>query len=133
MNDNRIITVGRQFGSNGRAIAKKLADLLGIKFYDKELILMAAERSNIHPDRIKDLDEKPVNRWAYAMPGEPVNPAFVNTLPVNDVLFEAQCQVIKELAQQEECIIVGRCADYVLKDHSLCRKQLGQHHLQQQR
>ncbi len=121
MNDNRIITVGRQFGSNGRAIAKKLAELLGIKFYDKELILMAAERSNIHPDRIKDLDEKPVNRWAYAMPGEPVNPAFINTLPVNDVLFEAQCQVIKELAKQEECIIVGRCADYVLKDHALCR------------
>jgi len=121
MNNNRIITVGRQFGSNGRAIAKRLADLLGIKFYDKELISMAAERTNIHPERVENLDEKPVNRWVYAIPGEPLNPAYVNTLPINDILFEAQCQVIKEIAQAEECIIVGRCADYVLKDNPLCR------------
>lgn len=121
MSENRIITVGRQFGSNGRAIAKRLADLLNIKFYDKELIVMAAERSNIHPERVEHLDEKPVNRWVYAVPGEPLNPNYINTLPINDILFEAQCQVIKELAEQEECIIVGRCADYVLKDHPLCR------------
>ena len=121
MSNNRIITVGRQFGSNGRAIAKRLADLLGIKFYDKELIAMAAERSNIHPDRVKEMDEKPVNRWVYNVPGEAFNPNYVNTLPINDIFFEAQCQVIKELAEKEECIIVGRCADYVLKDHPLCR------------
>ncbi len=121
MEGNRIITVGRQFGSNGRAIAKRLAELLGIKFYDKDLIAMAAERTNIHPERVQELDEKPVNRWVYGIPGDPLNPAYVNSLPINDILFEAQCQVIKDLAEKEECIIVGRCADYVLKDHPLCR------------
>ncbi len=121
MRNNRIITVGRQFGSNGRAIAKRLAGQLGIKFYDRDLIEMAAERSNIHLDRVDSVDEKPANRWLYAIPGEPINPGYTGMLPINDILFEAQCDLIKELADKEDCIFVGRCADYILRDYPLCR------------
>ena len=119
MRNNRIITVGRQFGSNGRAIAKRLAGQLGIKFYDRDLIEMAAERSNIHLDRVDSVDEKPANRWLYAIPGEPINPGYTGMLPINDILFEAQCDLIKELADKEDCIFVGRCADYIKRLSSL--------------
>ncbi|MCJ7836197.1 cytidylate kinase-like family protein [Cuneatibacter sp. NSJ-177] len=111
----KIITVGRQFGSNGRAIAKLLAENLGIKFYDKELIEMAAEKAGIHPEQFAAVDEKGANPWLYA--GNQVQNYPNSMLPINDVLFDIQSQVIRELADREECVIVGRAADYVLKDH----------------
>ena len=116
----KIITVGRQFGSNGRAIAKLLAENLGIKFYDKELIEMAAEKAGIHPEQFAAVDEKGANPWLYA--GNQVQNYPNSMLPINDVLFDIQSQVIRELADREECVIVGRAADYVLKDPETCTR-----------
>ena len=121
MAETRVITVGRQFGSCGRAIAKKLAENLGVAFYDKELIGLAAERGGLHPDAAKEADQKPASAWLYAVPGEALNAGYMNVKPINDTLFDAQCQVIKELAEHSDCVIVGRCADYVLREHPHCK------------
>ena len=110
----RIITVGRQFGSNGRAIAKLMAAELNLNFYDKELIEMAAQKVGADPEQFAAADEKGANPWLYA--GNHVQSYPNHTLPINDVLFNVQCQVIRELASRESCVIVGRAADYVLRD-----------------
>lgn len=120
MSDTRIITVGRQFGSCGRAIAKRLAEYLNVKFYDKELIGLAAERGNISPEAAKEADQKPSSPWLYTVPGEALNVGYTGVRSVNDTLFYAQSEVIKELAEESDCVIVGRCADYVLRDHPNC-------------
>lgn len=115
---NRIITVGRQFGSNGRAVAKRLADDLGIAFYDRKLIEMAAERSQIHPDKLDEADEKTVNRWWYSTAGMQSGVLHTPPQPINDILFKVQCEILRELGEKDEdCVIVGRCADYVLRGH----------------
>ena len=117
---SRIITVGRQYGSGGREIGKKIADQLGIPFYDKELVEMAAKKSNISNEAVKEIDERATNSLLYSivtgsfgMKG--LNAPLFYEMPMNDKFFIAQSEVIKEVAHQGDCVIVGRCADYVLE------------------
>ena len=117
---SRIITVGRQYGSGGREIGKKIADQLGIPFYDKELVEMAAKKSNISNEAVKEIDERTTNSLLYSivtgsfgMKG--LNAPLFYEMPMNDKFFIAQSEVIKEVAHQGDCVIVGRCADYVLE------------------
>lgn len=117
---SRIITVGRQYGSGGREIGKKIADQLGIPFYDKELVEMAAKKSNISHEAVKEIDERATNSLLYSivtgsfgMKG--LNAPLFYEMPMNDKFFIAQSEVIKEVAHQGDCVIVGRCADYVLE------------------
>ncbi len=114
-----VITVGRQFGSGGRDVGKAVADLLGIPFYNKELVDMAATKGNISAEAIKEIDEKASNSFLYSlvngnytMSGAPL----YYEMPMNDKLFIAQSDVIRELAHKGSCVIVGRCADYVLRE-----------------
>lgn len=119
MANDRIITIARQFGSGGREIGEELAKALGVKCYDKELISIAAKESGADPEIFKNVDEKTTNSLLYSLSlglysfG---NNYSINSLPVNDKLYLLQHKIIKELANEGPCVIVGRCADYVLRD-----------------
>ena len=112
---NRIITISREFGSGGRTIGRKVAENLGIPCYDAELIQKIAQESGFAENYIKEAGE-------YA-PGSFLASALSNRAfgPTNeDYLWNIQYQVITDLAEKESCVIVGRCADYILKDKADC-------------
>ena len=115
MNGKIIINLGRQFGSGGKQVALELGRKLGIKVYDNELITKAAESSGFSPDVFKKKDEKrnlfPVSSFfATQTFGSPKN--YLN----GENLFQIQSTVIREIAEKESAVIVGRCADYILRD-----------------
>lgn len=112
----KVITIGRQYGSNGRLIAQKLSEKLGIHFYDKDLIRLAAERSDISYDELVKVDERRADPWRYPVGNDVQMSRRFRYEPMNDVLFENERQLILELAEKEDCIIVGRCANYILAD-----------------
>lgn len=116
---NTIITIARQYGSGGREIGALVAKELGIAFYDHELITMAAEKSDLCKEAAEAADEKNANSLLYtlAMGSSAMLHAPGYNLPVNDRLFLAQSEIIKGIATQESAVIVGRCADYVLREH----------------
>ena len=114
---NRVITISREFGSGGRTIGKKVAEKLGIPCYDAELIHKIAKESGFNENYIKDAGE-------YA-PGGYISSAFSNRMfgPTNeDYLWNIQYKIISELAEKGQCVIVGRCADYILRDKADCLK-----------
>ena len=116
----RVITIGRQYGSNGHDIAKKLSQRLGIHYYDKELIKIAGERQHISYEELLKVDEKRANPWRYPVEDEVQMDRKFRFEPMNDVLFYKQAEIIKGLAEKEDCIIVGRCADEILKGTNGC-------------
>ena len=116
---SRVITIGRQFGSGGKDVGKLIAESLGIPFYDKELVELAAKKSNISYEAVKEIDERATNSLLYSIVTgsfgvKGLNAPLFYEMPMNDKFFIAQSEVIKEVAQQGDCVIVGRCADYVL-------------------
>ena len=113
---HRIITINRMYGSGGRLLGKDLAEKLGIGFYDKELIRLASEKNQIPYKELEKVDEKKASQWRLPVKEQMQMEPQYHFHPMNDVLFETQSQVIQELAQKEDCIIVGRCANYVLGD-----------------
>jgi len=124
MKGNFIITIGRQFGSGGREIGEALAKKLNIPYYDKELISLAAKESGMDAEVFNHVDERATNSLLYSlsMGLYSFGSNFSNSseLPVNDRLYILQHQIIKKLADEGPCVIVGRCADYVLKDFDNC-------------
>lgn len=115
----RIITINRMYGSNGRIIGKTLAEELGIHFYDKELIEMASREKSIPFDEFAKVDEKKANQWRFPVDQEIQMNSEYHFIPMNDVLFDLQKKIILDLAEREECVIVGRCANHILKDKAL--------------
>ena len=114
---NRVITINRMFGSNGRIIGKALAEELGFKFYDKELIEMASREKNIPFDEFARVDERKASQWLYPVDYElQMNPEY-HFVPMNDVLYDLQKKIILEAAEKENCVIVGRCGNYILQDN----------------
>ncbi len=109
-----IITIGRQFGSGGREIGEKVAQRLGYAFYDKEILTMAAENSGFSPSAMQHYDEKPSGSLIYSL--YMTGAATSDNLPLNQQLAFAQFNVIRKVAQADNCVIVGRCADYVLRE-----------------
>ena len=120
MNDKIIITIARQYGSGGREIGEKVAAKLGIKLYDKELIKEAASKGSLDESVTKEADESAANSLLYtlAMGSNVLGTTmhFGYKMPLNDKLFILQSEIIKENAKEESCVIIGRCADYVLRD-----------------
>ena len=118
---NAVINIARQYGSGGREVGQKLAELTGYKFYDKDLITMAAQKSGLNQAVLDAADEKAANSLLYTLAmGSSAYHHGVNNLhvPLNDKLFTVQSEIIQELAKEDQgAIIVGRCADYVLADH----------------
>jgi cytidylate kinase len=119
MSSNYIITISRQYGSGGHDIGKALADKLGIPFCDKELISIAAKESGVSPEVFNDVDEKATNSLLYSLStglySYGNNFSSIGDLPVNDRLYILQHKIIKDLADKGSFVVVGRCADYVLK------------------
>ncbi len=117
---NTIITIGRQFGSAGREIGEKLAEYFGINCYDKELLTRAAKESGFCEEMIQNHDEKPTNSFLYNLVMDTYSfgynaSSFVD-MPISHKVFLAQFDTIKKIAEEEPCVIVGRCADYALAD-----------------
>lgn len=116
-----VITIARQFGSGGKTIGKMLAQDLGIKAYSREILKLASEDSGINERLFNQVDEKLKNTTLFgvmkrAYKGELIPPESED-FTSNQNLFNYQAKVIKELAQTESCVIIGRCADYVLRDN----------------
>lgn len=118
--DKRVMTIGRQYGSNGRSIAKELAQRLGVHYYDKELIKLAGERSDIPYEELLKVDEKRANPWRYPVEDDMQMENRFRFEPMNDVLFDTEAGIIEELAKKEDCIIIGRCANHILKGRTGC-------------
>ena len=124
MSSKYIITIARQFGSGGREIGQALAEKLGIDFYDKELISLAAKESGVDPKIFENVDERATNSLLYSLSMGlfSIGTGFssMGDLPVNDKLYILQHKIIKQLAEKGPCVIVGRCADYILADNKDC-------------
>lgn len=118
-----IVTIGRQFGSGGRTIGKKLAERLGIAYYDKELINLASKESGICGEFFEKADEKTSGSLLKALAmGFTMNNAIFqsNDYLSNESLFRIQSDVIRKVAAEGSCILVGRCADYILREEQHC-------------
>ena len=112
----RIITIGRQLGCGGSQIGHEAARRLGLECYDKRLIEMACSYGDVDLERMRGVDEKMPNPFLYSVPREIQNEKTGRGIAVNDMMFNLQSEVIRRLAARESCIIIGRCADYVLRD-----------------
>lgn len=119
MKENLIVTISRQYGSGGREIGKKLAACLGIPYYDKELIIMAAEKSGYARSLFEEADQKATNSMIFSLM-RAGSMAGTYDLPMSDKIYLIQSGVIQQVAKQGSCVIVGRCADYVLQDKFPC-------------
>ena len=120
MSGNLVITIGRQCGSGGRVVGQKIAEQLGIKCYDKELLAIAAKNSGICEELFETHDEKPTSSFLYSLVMDTYalgrsSSAYMN-MPINHKVFLAQVDALKKLAQEESYVIVGRCADYALAE-----------------
>lgn len=119
------ITIGREYGSGGKDIGQKLAKTLNVKCYDRELLELSAQNSDFCKEIFENHDEKPNNSFLYSVVmdshsfGGYAAPSFFE-MPLNQKIFLAQFETIKKIAQQESCVLVGRCADYALQDHPEC-------------
>lgn len=117
-----VIAIGRQFGSGGHNMGKVLAEKLGYDFYDAEIIQMTAGTTGYTPEFIKKNEEIMTNSLLYDL----VNQMYLNTdmqdEAPKDKIFEAECQVVRDLSEKGSCVIVGRCADYVLRNSANCLK-----------
>ncbi len=121
-----IYTIGREFGSGGREIAKKLSTALDIPYYDKDLLARSAKDSGLAEEIFHMQDEKPTNSFMYSLvmdiysfSGHHAGNNYLD-MPLNQKVFLAQFDTIKKIASEGSCIIVGRCADYALSDENNC-------------
>jgi len=126
MGEHYVITVGRQYGSGGREIGRRLAERLGIAYYDKELITQAAKASGMSEKLFENLDERATNSLLYSLvmgtySGVANRITNLSDLSLNDKLYQFQNKVIREGAEKGSCLFVGRCADYVLREHPRLR------------
>lgn len=124
MSSHTVITIARQYGSGGREIGEMLAKKLDIPYYDKELIALAAKKSGFSEEVFRKADEKATSSLLYSLVmgsyGFGGGVAGMNDMPINDKLFLIQADIIRKAAEQGSCVIVGRCADYVLRERKDC-------------
>lgn len=150
MQKNVVITIARQYGSGGRTVGEMLAKRLNIHYYDKELMKLASEDSGISEALFNNADENVKNasllyRIAKNVYSGELIPPESDDFTSNDNLFNYQAKIIRQLAQEESCVIMGRCADYVLKDydnilsvfvhapHDFCMEQAAKKHSMNER
>ena len=120
-----VITIGREFGSGGMDVGRMLSDKLNVKCYDKELLSLAAKESGLCQEIFENHDEKPTSSFLYSLVMDTYSVSGYSSapfldMPLNHKVFLAQFEAIKNLADKESCIIVGRCADYALSNHANC-------------
>lgn len=116
---NFVITIGRQCGSGGLALGESLAKALDVPFYDNNLVDMASKKVNLHPEVSKHSDETATRSFLYSIATGATFGGILGghyEMPIGDKLFVSQSDVIKELAHKHSCVIVGRCANYILRN-----------------
>ena len=122
--NNFVVTIGRQFGSGGRILGKTVAKKLGIDYYDKELLFEAAKKAGVSEEFFKKSDEKFPKFlngiFSFSMGYNPYTFYAGSTSISDDNLYRAMSELIHSLAEKSSCVIVGRSADYVLRDHPRC-------------
>ncbi len=116
------ITIGRELGSGGREVGKKLSEKLNIPFYDKKLITLASKESGISPEFFEKADEKPSSKFFSSLFGLNFSSMFMPNTSASSVLdgnelFKIQSDVVREVAEQGSAVFVGRCADFILRDN----------------
>ena len=115
--EKKIITISREFGSGGRTVGRMVAERLGIPFYDKKLVQHIAEESGFAAKYVEEHGEHAPGKSAFSYAFAPQGvPGVMNGLSTDDYLWNAQCNVILQLAEEGPCVILGRCGDYVLRD-----------------
>ncbi len=119
MKQNKIITISRQYGSGGRIVGKKLADALGVPFYDNELINLAAEKTGLSKECFKEAENTSAGNLLFSITSLASGMDSCG-LPLSEKIFLVQSQVIKEVAEEGSCVIVGRSANYVLSETPNC-------------
>ena len=121
MANNKVITIGREFGSGGREIGERVAKLLDIPCFDRQLVEMASEKMGVDSFHLEQVDEKALSRFleSYWVPKRPNSVAGYG-MALNDGMFIVQSAIIKSLVKDRPCVIMGRCADYVLRGHPAC-------------
>lgn len=117
MDRTKIITVGRKFGSCGREIGRLVSQKLGIGFYDKEIITEAAKRSGLCDKFVESIDERPTGSLLYSLVMNAQHSGFAAEKPIELIAYEAQLEALREAAKHGPCVIVGRAADYILRDN----------------
>ncbi len=122
MDKRLVITIAREFGSGGHEIGLGLASALGIAFYDKEILIKAAQKNGIMEELFENADEKPTNSFLYSLSlgATPLRSASFSDYSdylTNDKLFLMQSEVIRDIADKESCVMIGRCSDYILRGH----------------
>ena len=123
MEDTYVICIARQYGSGGHVIGKILSRMLGLDYYDKELITQAAKKSGICPEYFEHADEKAPGSLSHALSTGLFSGGGIfmyNNSLSNDSIFKYQSEVIRSVSQAGSCIIVGRCADYILREKKNC-------------
>ncbi len=125
MKKNKIVTIGREFGSGGHEIGNLLATRLDIPLYDNNLVRMVAEKLDIREETAQAVDETSLNGFLKGFVISPIeysasmkNEEYAR--PLSEQVYELQCEIIRKLADRGPCVFVGRCADYVLKDQAEC-------------
>lgn len=112
MSEKFVVTIARQFGSLGRPIARKVSEMIGIEYYDRDIVDLAAKKLELPVSAISNNEE--IAKSAFFNMSYPLG---MGTTSIQDTIFGTQKKIILDLAEKESCIIVGRCADYILSDH----------------
>jgi cytidylate kinase len=121
MKEHAFVTIGRQFGSRGKEIGQRLAEALGVECYDRRLITFASRESGLCPEFFERADEKNTGMLLHAFAtGCAFGGYYNHDILSNEKLFQIQSDVIRKLAERESCVLVGRCADYILRDNPRC-------------
>lgn len=120
-----VITISRQYGSGGHEVGERVARALDIPFYDKALIALAAKQSGLSEEVFRDADERATSSLLYSMVmgsygGFGGRVPGLSEMPINDKLFIIQSDIIKKAAAEGPCLVIGRCADYILREHKNC-------------
>lgn len=120
--ENYVITIGRQMGSGGRDLGRKIAERLGVDFYDKKLLMEAARKSGLIPEIFERDDERSPSVFSGAVGFAMglIGSQALTGAAGDDTVYRAQSEVIRELGETKSCVIVGRTADYVLREHPRC-------------
>ncbi|MDY4611733.1 MAG: cytidylate kinase-like family protein [Sphaerochaetaceae bacterium] len=113
---NKIITIGREFGSGGREVGKRLAQRLGIAYYDHEIIVELAKKTDLATDYVRQITERRPEPFFPITVGQSFYPVVNPILDLNNSIYVEQSNIITEMAKKSDCVIVGRCADYVLRE-----------------
>lgn len=118
---HKIITVGREFGSGGRELGRRIADTLGIAYYDQEIITELAKRTNRTEEYIRQVEDSSIIPLLPITIGRTFSSQFYQAMEPNQAAFIEQSKLLKEMAEKSDCVIVGRCADYILRDKNPLR------------